>query len=96
MLKVMLLDAALCVASLNMFLSYTEYKSQRKKQKRIVNMKQSTKGKDLTTPVSKKVEIWELPMHTDILFLNLLPFLLNFDITRKINQSIISFIIYKN
>ena len=67
-----------------------------KGKKKIVNMKQSTKSKVITTPVSKKVEIWELPMHKDIISLNLLPFLLNFDITHKINQSITSFIIYKN
>ena len=59
-------------------------------------MKQTTKSKVITTPASKKVEIWELPMHKDIISLNLLPFLLNFDITHKINQSITSFIIYKN
>ena len=59
-------------------------------------MKQSTESKVITTPVSKKVEIWELPMHKDIISLNLLLFLLNFDITHKINQSITSFIIYKN
>ena len=92
----MLLDAALCAPWLNMLLSYIDYKSQRKKQKRIVNMKESTKSKVITTPVSKKVEIWELPMHKDIISLNLLPFLLNFDITHKINQSITSFLIYKN
>ena len=59
----------MCGFAQYVFYAILNVNNKKKKAKKILNIKKSTKSKVITVPASTILEIWELPIHIHIFFI---------------------------
>ena len=59
----------MCGFAQYVFYAILNVNNKKKKAKKILNIKKSTKSKFITVPASTILEIWELPIHIHIFFI---------------------------